>query len=225
MKQNCLKQIRNELGITQDELAHRLGIGKSAVSMIETGRASLSDRNKYLLVQELNVNPDWLKTGEGDMFTIPVHKTVSAPSPIVSEMTIPAQSIPLFALGNDIRFNDIIGSRDNTGDFIYVPNMPRCDGAIAVSGEGMEPVLHSGDIAIFKVVKDAANIIWGEIYIVALNIEGSEFIMIRYIKKSDKPGCIRLVSDNKRYPDQDVRVNTVNSLALVKASIRFHSIK
>lgn len=33
--------------------------------MIETGKAALSSRNKNILVQELNVNPDWLDSGEG----------------------------------------------------------------------------------------------------------------------------------------------------------------
>lgn len=63
-----LKLIRKELGMTQEMLAQKLGIGKSALSMIETGRAALSERNKNILVQELNVNPEWLETGKGSMF-------------------------------------------------------------------------------------------------------------------------------------------------------------
>lgn len=63
-----LRSIRKELSLTQENLARVLGIGKSALSMIETGKASLSERNKNILVQELNVNPDWLETGEGPMF-------------------------------------------------------------------------------------------------------------------------------------------------------------
>ena len=34
-----VKAIRKALGLTQDQLAGRLGIGKAALSMIETGRA------------------------------------------------------------------------------------------------------------------------------------------------------------------------------------------
>ena len=54
--------------MTQEQLAQRLGIGKAALSMIETGKAGLSARNRNILVQELNVNPDWLETGKGNMF-------------------------------------------------------------------------------------------------------------------------------------------------------------
>ena len=54
--------------MTQEQLAQRLGIGKAALSMIETGKSGLSSRNKNILIQDLNVNPDWLMHGTGEMF-------------------------------------------------------------------------------------------------------------------------------------------------------------
>ena len=54
--------------MTQEQLAQRLGIGKAALSMIETGKSGLSSRNKNILIQDLNVNPDWLENGKGNMF-------------------------------------------------------------------------------------------------------------------------------------------------------------
>ena len=41
-----LRMIRSELSMTQEDMARIIGIGKSALSMIETGRASLSERNR-----------------------------------------------------------------------------------------------------------------------------------------------------------------------------------
>ena len=60
-----VKEMRKALGMKQDELSSILGIGKSALSMIETGRAALSERNKNILIQELNLNPQWIESGEG----------------------------------------------------------------------------------------------------------------------------------------------------------------
>ena len=37
-----LKLLRKTIGLTQEQLAQRLGIGKAALSMIETGKAALS---------------------------------------------------------------------------------------------------------------------------------------------------------------------------------------
>ena len=36
-----LKLLRKTIGLTQEQLAQRLGIGKAALSMIETGKAGL----------------------------------------------------------------------------------------------------------------------------------------------------------------------------------------
>ena len=58
MAESRIKLLRKELGVTEEILAAKLGIGKSALSMIETGKAALSERNKNILVQELNVNPE-----------------------------------------------------------------------------------------------------------------------------------------------------------------------
>ena len=90
-----VKAIRKALGLTQDQLAGRLGIGKAALSMIETGRAALSSRNRNILIQELNVNPDWLDSGRGELFN-------AAPDLQAfmrrSDRTLPLQSVPLYSI-------------------------------------------------------------------------------------------------------------------------------
>ena len=52
-----VKLIRKELKMTQKQLAQRLGIGKAALSMIETGKCGLSTRNKNIIDI---VSPVWL---------------------------------------------------------------------------------------------------------------------------------------------------------------------
>lgn len=42
-----LKLLRKTIGLTQEQLAQRLGIGKAALSMIETGKAALSSRTTF----------------------------------------------------------------------------------------------------------------------------------------------------------------------------------
>ena len=90
-----LKKYRLLKELTQEQLAQRLGIGKAALSMIETGKAALSSRNRNILVQELNVNPDWLETGKGCMFnaepdlTAYMHRT---------DNSLPLQSVPLYSI-------------------------------------------------------------------------------------------------------------------------------
>lgn len=62
------KELRKSLNMTQSEIGSVIGITKSTVSLIESGKQNLTERNIQTLTKELDVNPIWLKTGEGDMF-------------------------------------------------------------------------------------------------------------------------------------------------------------
>ncbi|MBP3356314.1 MAG: helix-turn-helix transcriptional regulator [Rikenellaceae bacterium] len=220
-----LRLIRKELGFTQEMLASKMGIGKSALSMIETGRAALSERNKNILIQELNVNPDWLETGKGEIFNAPpemtntfLHRT---------DHTVPLQSVPLYSIEGTAGLVPLFLDRDNQRpvDYIHIPNLPKCDGAIYIVGDSMYPLLKSGDIVLYKQVNDIENIFWGDMYLLSIDIDGEEYITVKYIQKSDKPGCVKLVSQNPHHADKDVEVSRIRALAFVKASIRMNSIK
>ena len=218
--------IRLELKLTQEEFAKILGIGKSALCMIETGRSSLSERNKNIIVQQLNVNPDWLDQGAGSMFNGPKEMI---PYLRRSDRVVSDQSVPLFNIeataGLVPLFNDSVTHNIKPVDYINIPNLPKCDGAVHVVGDSMYPILKSGDIVLYKQLNDLENIFWGDMYLLSLDIDGDEYVMVKYIHKSEKPGCVKLVSQNTFYPDQDVEVRKIRALAYVKASIRMNSIR
>jgi len=221
-----LKMIRLELKLTQEEFAKILGIGKSALCMIETGRSSLSERNKNIIVQQLNVNPDWLDQGAGSMFNGPKEMI---PYLRRSDRVVSDQSVPLFNIeataGLVPLFNDSVTHNIKPVDYINIPNLPKCDGAVHVVGDSMYPILKSGDIVLYKQLNDLENIFWGDMYLLSLDIDGDEYVMVKYIHKSEKPGCVKLVSQNTFYPDQDVEVRKIRALAYIKASIRMNAIR
>lgn len=63
-----LRQLRKALGMNQEEMAAVLGIGQSTYSQFETGTYAIRPLYIDVLKGKYNVNPDWLTTGEGDMF-------------------------------------------------------------------------------------------------------------------------------------------------------------
>lgn len=63
-----LKLLRKTLKINQTNFAKQLGITQTAYSMIESGNNPLSDRYIKVICSAFNVNENWLRTGEGDMF-------------------------------------------------------------------------------------------------------------------------------------------------------------
>lgn len=219
-----LRLIRKELGLTQEALAQKLGIGKSALSMIETGRASLSERNKNIIVQELNVNPEWLETGQGQMFF------EQRPEAVFTNRTdrrLPTQSVPLYNIEGTAGWCRFSWDRESVRpvDYIHIPNLPRCDGAIYVVGDSMYPLLKSGDIVLYKQVSRHREHLLGG-HVPALDrYRRREYVTVKYIQKSENEGCVKLVSQNPHHADKEVPVERIRALAFVKASIRMNSIR
>jgi SOS-response transcriptional repressor LexA len=69
MKNGRVEEIRNKLGLSQEEFGRRIALAKSTISSIEAGNRVLNERTIKLICQEFNVDEEWLRTGEGDMFT------------------------------------------------------------------------------------------------------------------------------------------------------------
>lgn len=63
-----IKKIRNELKLTQQEFADKLGTPRGNIAGYEVGRQSPSNAAISLICEKFNVNEGWLRTGEGDMF-------------------------------------------------------------------------------------------------------------------------------------------------------------
>lgn len=62
------KELRKELNVTQQEFADKLKISRNFVAQIEMGSKVPSDRTIDDVCREFNVNEEWLRTGNGDMF-------------------------------------------------------------------------------------------------------------------------------------------------------------
>lgn len=220
-----VKLIRKTLGLTQEQLAQRLGIGKTALSMIETGRAALSARNKNILVQELNVNPDWIESGRGEMFNAEPNLTNAFR--LRTDSSLPLQSVPLYSIEGTAGLVPLFSQSEQITpvNYIHIPNLPKCDGAIYVVGDSMYPLLKSGDIVLYKQLHNMNDIFWGDMYLLSIEIDGEEYVTVKYIQKSEQKGCIKLVSQNPHHADKDVALDHVRAIALVKASIRMNSIR
>lgn len=65
-----VKELRKSsaVNLTIEKFGERIGLQKSAVSKIETGRVSVTEQTFNSIVREFNVNPDWLRDGTGTMF-------------------------------------------------------------------------------------------------------------------------------------------------------------
>ena len=63
-----IKSLRKHLGYTQQEFADRIGLKRNTIAQYEIGRNEPIDAVILSICREFNVNENWLRTGEGEMF-------------------------------------------------------------------------------------------------------------------------------------------------------------
>ena len=64
-----IKKLRKSLDLTQQKFADALGIKQTTVASYEIGRIVPSDSTIKLICREFDVNEEWIRTGNGEMFT------------------------------------------------------------------------------------------------------------------------------------------------------------
>ena len=199
-----------------------------------TGKSKESDLNSKAVAEILLnyplINPIWLLTGQGEMLKKensisngPSHEYQSFTSR--TDRVEDSQMIPLYDLdaiaGIIPVINDI--NKQEHVDHIYIPNAPKCDGAMYATGDSMYPLLKSGDILAFKIITDLINdVFFGEMYILFIEVAGDLFRTVKFVHKGDDKDCFKLVSQNKHHQDKDIHISKIKAMAQVKASIRVH---
>lgn len=63
-----IKALRERLEKSQDEFGKDIGLTRNYISLIENGQRNLSDQSIKVLCSLYNVNEEWLRTGNGEMF-------------------------------------------------------------------------------------------------------------------------------------------------------------
>lgn len=95
-----LKELRKELGLTQEKFAERLKMKRNSIANYEIGRNAPIDAVVSLICKEYNVNENWLRTGEGDMFVqLPEEDEVAA---YVSDLLEDDGENPLYLIIKEI---------------------------------------------------------------------------------------------------------------------------
>lgn len=63
-----IKDLRKSLGLTQLEFGEQVGVKANTIGNYEIGLRTPSDAVIRAICREFNVNENWLRTGEGEMF-------------------------------------------------------------------------------------------------------------------------------------------------------------
>ena len=62
-----VREVRQSLKLTQKDFAKQVGLAQTALSMIELGHNTLTDKVIKLICAEFGINETWMRTGKGEM--------------------------------------------------------------------------------------------------------------------------------------------------------------
>lgn len=225
---NRLKNIKNFA--TDTELANFLNISRSTLSNWYA-RNSI-DYDLLFSKCENNVDINWLLTGNGynvknesNVLAEPIESSRKTKDPIYE-----LQRVPVFNLEATMGLVPLVDGNgvdeEKVIDYISIPSVPSCDGAIYASGDSMYPLLKSGDMIAYKrIAVERAQIFFGEMYIVAVKLDDfSTMKTVKFVHQSELGDeYIRLVSHNQHHTPKDVKLSQIAAIGLVRASIRLHN--
>ena len=209
-------------GITIGALEKSIGASKGVLSRAVQNNTDIQAKWLTRIVENYpSYSADWLLSGEGNMKKGEI-KTFD----LKTEGEKTQRRVPVYEITATAGFASIY--RDLSSevlDYVTIPNLPAVDGAIYARGNSMSPLIESGDIVVFKKVDVChENILWGNIYIICYTLNGDDYTVLKYIRHSQREGYIRLESFNASFDPQDIPASSITALALVKASITFHTI-
>ena len=175
-----------------------------------------------VLVRFPQYSRDWILFGQG-----PMRLATPQDFSLKTDRIVDQQEVPLYdynaTAGLVAIFND--HALEPT-DFLKIPNLPPVDGAIYIRGESMSPLLKSGDIVMYKKKElSIDSILWGEIYLLSFVSDGDTYTAVKYIQKADEADKVRLASFNPTFAPKDIPMSSITALALVKASLTFHTME
>ncbi|MFM2476395.1 S24 family peptidase [Celerinatantimonas sp. MCCC 1A17872] len=204
-----IRRVRNELKLTQKDIAKSIGVSAASVTQWERGDTTPKGSNLIALCKKLKVDPSWLQTGKGE-------KTAAMPNAeLLGNMQVWDSSTPLGEDEVAIPFltevhlsagNGSLGSieldhglrlrfaKSTLRRYNVQPENAVC---VVVTGNSMEPVLPNGS----TVGIDCGNkeLIDGKIF--AINHGGELFIKKLYRLPG---GGMRIYSFNEaEYPARE----------------------
>ncbi len=91
-----IREIRKNNKMNQAEFGAKLGVKGNTIGNYELGLRNPSDAVIFSICREFNINEEWLRTGKGDMYIIPIGEEAE----IISELI--EKDNPIYDLVKDI---------------------------------------------------------------------------------------------------------------------------
>ena len=189
---NRLRELRKRKGLTQSDLAEKLGVTSMSISRYENGKDEINNKNLKKLSEIFDVSIDYLLGNTEEEHSSDWQEISIKPVPVFSEGSFTAPLVASLRCGynhSGTRVYDVLQEielpssfKTKYGDDIVL---------IKAIGESMMPTIRPRDLLICK-----PGNAWKDGSVVVINIDDSD--TIKRIQRT-KDGGIDLIPDNPEY--------------------------
>lgn len=165
------------------------------------------------IATSLDVNPDWLLTGRGDMLKAPASMPVASTAKQVAQGGIPL--IPVDAIAGVLSGNSI-AVMDYECDRYDIPMFRGAEFLIRINGDSMQPKYYSGDIIACKRLRLDTFFQWNKVYVV----DSEQGVIVKRVRPGHDDKHVIMVSENEAYAPFELPLEKVYSIALVIGVVR-----
>lgn len=187
MFQLILKELRENAGLSQRELAERIGVRQSTVGMWENGKNKPEYKRLLTLAELFGVDVNYLvgddQKNSDNVIRVPVLGHVAA-------------GIPIEAIEDIIDYEELPAAQYKDGDYF----------GLRVKGDSMEPRIMADDVVIVRKQPDVES---GEIAVILVN--GYDATVKRLVKHENG---ISLIALNAAYPPKFYTCDEINRLPI-----------
>lgn len=205
-----IKELRQELNMTQEELGNKLGIQKAAIQKYESGVVENLKRNVIIQLAEiLNTTPNNLMGWDDSDATLNLMESAELYN-ISSKSVIKSIKIPVLGkVAAGIAIEAIENYDSDEWEEIPQAMASKADYfALKIQGESMEPKFSDGDVVIVKKQDDVES---GDIGVVIVN--GSD-ATVKKIMKQDN-GILLIASNQIAYSPMFYDNESIENLPVV----------
>jgi transcriptional regulator with XRE-family HTH domain len=171
-----IRQVRQQLRLSQKEMAEKLDLDQSYISDIERGKASISGNVLRLLHDILGISADWLISGKGSPFVkhsnasdvevyvdpnVDLHQKLHFVRGPESGLERPVGGVPVVQHSRaaaGLPVGTAAGELLEDMGWLQLPGLPLTHGqwvAVYADGESMQPTVQDGDLLVCRRLEDA----------------------------------------------------------------------
>ena len=209
-----LKSLRNSRNLTQEELAQKLNIGRSRISMYESGQREPDFETTELIADFFNVDVDYLLGRTSKTTMLPESMAHGELPRFPNVFPIKTQKIPLLG---EIACGQPIFCNEDRECYVEAGTDVKADFCLKARGDSMTGArILDGDLVF---IQRDAPLEAGQIYAVAIDDEAT----LKRVYYDEASQVLQLLSENPKYPPMIYSGEKLDHVHILGRAIAFQS--